>query len=231
MLGADNFIYNQQNFEGELKYVLRFIIKSFESIVLENDTVSNRETRITGHLVEKYLKNRRFQRQNDFEGYLFDREVAAGVDENYEDTGYLDIKVSMQHTFQDPDAVFTIECKRLDSTKNLNRKYVEEGMMRFITMKYPSRLGANAMLGFCVSSFDCNQNVDNINKIISAEFPQSNTIKAITPYSLVNTFSASYSSEHQYTSENPANKVVLYHLMLDYSSLLKVTHDANGQSS
>lgn len=44
----------------------------------------------------------------------------------------------------------SIECKRIDGTADLNKKYVKEGVARFVTQKYSSYYGRNVMLGFVV---------------------------------------------------------------------------------
>lgn len=216
-----NFTYTREYCEGELRYILRFVSECYNSILLSGVKLPNHEERITAHLVEGYLKNKSLQIQKDFEGYTFDRETSAGIDDNYRDVGYLDIKINMPYTFEDPQAIFIIECKRLDGNKHLNREYIAEGMMRFITGKYPIKLKVNALLGFYTKIFNSDENTTKINSIMSTEFPNGNTLKSITKFNISPSITTAYDSEHYLDPTDTDSRITLYHLMLDYSSLLK----------
>ena len=62
--------------------------------------------------------------------------------------------------FQERDAYFIAECKRLDGLSALNKKYVEEGIARFVAddPKYSSYYGTSMMIGFVVSPIDMDDN-------------------------------------------------------------------------
>lgn len=88
---------------------------------------------------------------------LFDAEVAEGYDLTSEEyIGRVDIKVYSINTIINPKDYYIIECKRIDGSSTLNRKFITEGICRFILNKpkYSSYNKKNIMLGFVVKNID-----------------------------------------------------------------------------
>ncbi|MDX5642580.1 hypothetical protein, partial [Clostridioides difficile] len=83
--------------------------------------------------------------------------------ESYE--GRVDIKVISKDTLADRRAYYIIECKRIDGKETLNKKYITEGVQRFITEKYSSHYGKNIMLGFIVKDINIQSNIQKINSL------------------------------------------------------------------
>ncbi|MEG0900179.1 MAG: hypothetical protein RSF40_10785 [Oscillospiraceae bacterium] len=77
-----------------------------------------------------------------------------------------DIKILLQpDSFQRRDAYFNIECKRLDGHKDLNDKYIDNGVKRFISSKYSSYYGKNFMIGFVVKNIKIDDNTAKIEEL------------------------------------------------------------------
>lgn len=123
-------------------------------------TIQNHEEKIRTHLLENYLENSNTRRLLGLDGVPV--RFIAEVPENYDSTtdtyfGRTDIRVVSSNWFRNREDYYIIECKRIDGTLTLNKKYVEEGICRFIgeTPKYSSYNNRNIMLGFVVKNMDC----------------------------------------------------------------------------
>ena len=84
----------------------------------------------------------------------------------------MDIRILLKSDFEKEDAYYVIECKRIDGTSDLNKKYVKEGVARFVTQKYSSYYGRNIMLGFVVKKIDMSANAKLIEGIQNADLNQ-----------------------------------------------------------
>ncbi len=82
-------------------------------------------------------------------------------------TGRTDIRVTSINWFFNRNDYYIVECKRIDGTQALNKKYVEDGISRFTNNppKYPSYHQRNIMLAFMVKSVDRNTVISAIAKI------------------------------------------------------------------
>ena len=96
--------------------------------------------------------------------------MAEGYDLTSEEyIGRVDIKVYSINTIINPKDYYIIECKRIDGSSTLNRKFITEGICRFILNKpkYSSYNKKNIMLGFVVKNIDIEINTARINEIQS----------------------------------------------------------------
>ncbi len=89
--------------------------------------------------------------------------------------------------------------------------------MRFVTNKYPTPFGTNGMIGFIVKPTDIDEGIDDINNLIDSRFPQSNTTNLLAKISVIEDFDFVYFSAH---TDNQGESIDLYHLMLDFSSIV-----------
>lgn len=106
-----------------------------------------------------------------------------------------------------------LKCKRLDGTKSLNQKYVDEGICRFVgdTPKYSSYNNKNIVLGFFVKDIDCSVVISEITDIHNERIGDI-IDKDITP--IVNSKDY-YLCESVYT-----NQLSLSHIFYDVSSVI-----------
>lgn len=122
--------------DAELQDVLTKIVYCYRLMLSNNVRVANNENQIRDELLINYLRNNKIREQLKLATYLFDREVPE--DNN---KGRTDIKVQTTNTFNDTSAYYIIECKRLNNKNlkgktGLNAKYVEDGIMRFVSGPY-----------------------------------------------------------------------------------------------
>ena len=163
MGGFLNSSLNNDFRQGLAKIIIHALVKSCE--FMESDClakgikINNNENEIRNYLVENYLDNDKMHSLIGLEGIhlRFYPEMA----ENYviQTNSYLgrtDIRVVSGDTLRNRNDYFIIECKRIDGTRELYKKYIEEGICRFTgnTPKYLSYNGTNFMLGFVVSRID-----------------------------------------------------------------------------
>ena len=128
----------------------------------ENHLLQNSEDKISNRLVEKFLDHD----TKGLMGFRFTRENPVAFDSDTDTfAGRTDIQVKSADWLSNRSAYFTIEAKRIDGTTQLNKKYISEGICRFVTLpspKYTSYYGKNIMLGYVVQDIDI---VKNANKI------------------------------------------------------------------
>lgn len=196
--------YIDENFE----FILTQIQNCYRKMLIEYDFIENNENKIKNRLYRDYLDKQSIIDDLKLNGYRFKTE-AAFVDEDYNEKGYSDIEViDLIGSLKNINSFYIIECKRIDGVnshykESLNNKYINEGIMRFIEEKYPSHNNVNAMLGFVVKDIDINNNCNHF-----TDFKE---------YKFIEDFEFSYRSNH-ITKTN--KKITLYHLMLNFSSII-----------
>ena len=197
-LDASSYSEAPNEYEIEFKNLLLNIYSCYVLIISDKKIVpSNSENKIRDILLE-YLKNTKIRNENCIiEGYRFDKEVD-------ECEGRVDIKIVNINDFEEHDAYFVIECKRLDGNKTLNTAYIDDGIKRFTTSYksskcqpyYSSYYGVNGMIGFVVKKIDIDENISKIG----------NFFNRLDAHKL-------YDSSH--------TNLKLYHLMMDFSDSLQ----------
>lgn len=166
-----NQIAKNNIYEDMINFIFISLEKMRENLLAENKNIKNDEEKIRTHLLEHYLKNEQFKEKYFDDLYLlFNAEVAEGYDITSEEyIGRVDIKVYSINTIINPKDYYIIECKRIDGSSTLNRKFITEGICRFILNKpkYSSYNKKNIMLGFVVKNIDIEINTARINEIQS----------------------------------------------------------------
>ena len=215
-----NFIAKQNYYQQIL-----LILKSCSDLMISKGVkIKNHEEKISANIVENYLNNKSVV--DNITKSKFPFCFLLEIPENYNPSdnsffGRVDIKViSMNYFFREnPDDYYTIECKRIDGTKSLNRKYIKEGIARFVIMpvKYQSYHNKNIMFGYVVKSIDILKNIEKINAIHKDEL-KPYTSKYITN---IPTASSRYCKicESKYDLNNKS--LLLSHIFYDFSSIIK----------
>lgn len=164
-----NQIAKNNIYEDMINFIFIALEKMKENLLTENKNIKNDEEKIRTHLLEHYLKNEKFREKYFADLYLlFDAEVAEGYDLTSEEyIGRVDIKVYSINTIINPKDYHIIECKRIDGSSNLNKKFITEGVCRFILdkPKYSSYNKKNIMLGFVVKNINIKLNIEKIDEI------------------------------------------------------------------
>ena len=226
---ADIFKYSHLTNEEQFKVILEGIVVAFKNMLVDCKTIENDERTIRNYLCENYLKNDNFREKHFLTPFIFEPEPAVLKDAK--EVGFIDIKVITSKTFTKSNNYYTIECKKLDGNyldkrkihptlKNYSyaTKYIKDGLMRFVKKKYPTTLGVNGMVAFVIQSTDIDGEVLAINNLISNRFKKTNTVQLLSKVDIIPDFDYAYCSSHLDVENSNFD---LYHLMLDYSGIIK----------
>lgn len=212
-LKADKFSHAKRIYEVSFDEILKHIIRSYKSLIHDNIQLKNDENKIRDILVEHYLNHPLKRQELGIDNLIFNREPSENMAK-----GFVDIKIQTMISLNNPNAYYIFECKRLDGSIDLNRKYIKDGIKRFVSEKYSSYYGLNGMLGFEVRKINTTANIEEINRLAAADYPETNVIKRIARIVLSRDFNYSYISSHNTVS---LKEIKLYHLMLDFSGVIK----------
>ncbi len=207
-LDASNFIYLDFYQDNVFEFILSQIYSCYNKMLKDYSLIENNENLIRNGLHKNYLENNQIREELQLTPYLFDTEVELYNEDNDSVKGRTDIKVynAIERT-KNTNSYYIIECKRIDGTNELNKKYVSNGINRFIeNEKYPSFKKANGMIGFVVNPIDIEQNTKYFSDLKFHQF--------------IKEFKYSYVSNHKTTN---SKDITLYHLMLDYSSKINIS--------
>ena len=158
------------NFDKITTYIFdicTLIVEDYEKRQLK---LPNDENKIRSIMLEEYMNKQK--EAHGMSGYKFELEVPENYAGSGQHIGRVDIRVLLKSDFEKDDAYYIIECKRIDGSSDLNKKYVKEGVARFVTEKYSSYYGRNIMLGFIVKKIDVSANAKLIEKIQNAELDE-----------------------------------------------------------
>ncbi|RKJ38107.1 hypothetical protein D7X25_30885 [bacterium 1XD42-8] len=200
------------NFEKITNYILdicELVVEDYEKKQLK---LPNDENKIRSIMLEEYLRKQKVS--YDMSNYRFDLEVPENYAGNGHHIGRVDIRILLKSDFEKEDAYYIIECKRIDGTSDLNKKYVKEGVARFTTQKYSSYYGRNIMLGFVVKKIDMSVNAQLIESIQNADLDE----HMHGEFELVGNGSVTESYKCIYQIQS--GEVELRHIFSDYSSIM-----------
>jgi len=159
---SNNIVFEQGLFDVIVLHVSRCCNNMQNDCREEKEHLFNHENKISNRLVTRYLnkniKGIRFTLENP-ENYVPETDTFLGR---------TDIKVVTKDWFyEDINAYYTIESKRIDGNSDLNKKYVSDGIVRFVDIlpKYSSFYDKNIMLGYVVRKIDIDANVKEIDKL------------------------------------------------------------------
>jgi len=211
ILKADGYTYNSTLYNQEFEDILEGVIMCYNLIKSKKKSLENNENQIRDVMVNEYLMNNNVRKNIGIRDYLFYRELPT-----IDNSGRVDILVVLQKsTFEDTNAYYIIECKRLDGKNKLNKEYISNGIKRFTNeKKYPMHKNTAGMIGFVVSKMNINENVKSINQLLQNTFTQINTEKGLTKKQITPDFEYSYYSDHKVG----VSTKTIYHLMFEFSN-------------
>lgn len=189
-------------------------------------TVKNHEVNIQNHLFFYYLDNDSVLAELGCEMFpiSFQIETPETFDENTDTfIGRCDIKVTSNNYWVNKNKkdYYIIECKRIDGSSSLNKKYIDEGISRFVDEppKYPSYHNKNIMFGFVVKNIDIHDNSRKLSKINKDKFGSS------TQGDLISIKTDLDEGLHEYLSGYtlPDKSLHLFHIFFDFSPVIKVS--------
>ena len=186
--------------------------------------IDNNEVKIQNHLFHYYLDDNFTLTQLGCGNFpvSFQIETPESFDENTDTfIGRCDIKVTSNNYWinKNKKDYFIIECKRVDGSKSLNKKYINEGVSRFVEEppKYPSHHNKNIMFGFVVKNIDIPNNSIKLSKINKDKFG------AISQGNLCLVKKDIDEGLHEYISNYTlsSKSLQLLHIFFDFSSIIK----------
>lgn len=135
-------------------YLLQSCYDMNEIYTKRGDKIQNNENIIRNILVEEFLNDDIYRKKWNMCSYRFEIETLENYDfKSKNHIGRSDIKVIHQDDyFENKEKYYIIECKRIDGRSALNKKFVDEGILRFTTKKYSTYYGQSTMIGFIVKS-------------------------------------------------------------------------------
>jgi hypothetical protein len=214
ILDAPPFEYNVSYFNIEFENILGKIIICYDLMIANGVVLPNDENKIRNELTFNYLNKNEVRKQIDIGKYLFEPESPTK-----DNSGRTDIKIISEKTFEDTDAYYVIECKRLDNDNQtgktgLNGKYISNGIVRFTNeKKYQFYNNTAGMIGFVVSEMDIHQNVTCINHLLQNTLTKTKTREGLIRKQIISNFDYSYFSIHKVGKSTKT----IYHLMFDFS--------------
>lgn len=188
--------------------------------------VKNHEVNIQNHLFFYYLNNN--SALSELECDMFPISFQIETPETYDEEadrfmGRCDIKVTSNNYWvnRDKEDYYIIECKRIDGSSNLNNKYIDEGISRFVNEppKYPSYHNKNIMFGFVVKDIDIHDNSQKLSKINQDRFKT----RAQSDLNLIKVELGE--GLHEYISNYilSSKSLQLMHIFFDFSPVIKAS--------
>ena len=218
MGGFQNQLLNERFKHNFFKMIVASLVNGCKLMVddcsAKKILLQNHEEKIRTHLLENYLENDEIRCKIGLSNIHI--RFLAEVPENYiaeTDTyaGRTDIRVVSSNWLRNPKDYYIVECKRLDGTNSLNKKYVVDGICRFVgdTPKYSSYNKKNIMLGFIVADVDSMVIISEITKTHLEELKEHIT----SDLSLIEN-----NTTHQLCKSTYTNNLSLTHIFYNISS-------------
>ena len=199
---------------ASIKRIVDYISKMCGKLVSDRTELPNNEEQIRSILLENYIKNKTFAKENCMEAFRFDPEIPENYSGNGTYKGRVDIRVMLKSDFSKNEAYYIIECKRINGERRLNNEYVENGIRRFITGYYSSYYLQNIMLGFVVEKINIRENAQKIERIQNKQEIEYKG-KWIEKYS--DNVVLQYTCKH----ENLSTQLCLWHIFADFSEVIQ----------
>lgn len=158
-------LLRKSEFEQITNYISEICNLIVENFIANNRKFPNDENRIRSIMLVEYLSDDDTRQKFGMLDYDFTPEVLENYDGNGDFLGRTDIRIKLKTDFDKRDAYYIVECKRIDGTSNLNKKYINDGVARFVTEKYSAFYKKNIMLGFVVKQINISDNVRKIENI------------------------------------------------------------------
>lgn len=176
----------------------------------------NNENQIRSIILEEYLDADDIREKYHMSDYRFRAESPENYDHDGNYIGRTDIRIELKHDFDKRDAYYIIECKRIDGTPDLNKKYVTEGIARFVTQKYSAYYGRNIMLGFVVKELEISKNTGGIEALQNS----SSDTRMWGKFSMIS--SGRYHEEYMCVYQIDIGELQLQHIFVDFSRIMQM---------
>lgn len=204
--------------DSHIKKITNYICEMSNKIVSDyqanSQKLPNDENAIRTILLEEYIDIDENKSANKMRGFRFDAEVQEHYVGNGKYAGRVDIRIILKTDFEKDEACYIVECKRIDGSNDLNKKYVEEGVARFVNRKYSTYYGKNLMLGFIVKAINIQFNANAIESIQNAMADSS------MHGNLVRVNTSGCTTEYKCLYKLLNEDIELGHIFSDFSSIM-----------
>ena len=216
MGGFKNNNLNVDFENGILDNIVARLVKCSDDMravcITESILLFRHEDKITNRLHEYHLNDK----QQVLRFSIQSQESYDPLTDCYK--GRADIKVVSCNYFLNEKDYYLIECKLIDGRSDLNRKYVDEGVARFVGShpKYPSPNSKNIMFGYITENIDVEQNTAKIGGL------QTRRLLGVVSGKFVK--KESYGThDHSYSCDYKSNdaEIELRHLFYDFSDVIR----------
>ncbi len=203
-MDATVFAYRRVFYESQLRGILHDLCVVYQQICSKGNKLQNNENAIRNEF-GKYFSNQDYK-SNMTTAYRYYYDFESSLQNT---GGRVDMRFLPLDCLGVQDVFFAIECKRLDGKSYLCKEYVDNGIRRFTTGKYPSRLGCNAMLGFVVCAIELGETVNKVNSHLADD-------EQLITQSMTMTSMVRLESWH-----SAPDRFLLYHLWTDFSGIVE----------
>jgi hypothetical protein len=216
-LDATSFIKAEAIKRSDFHAVSELLIDCYSQIINNEIFKPNEFENHLRNVLIGYLRKNKEKHGISYLGF----EIEVGeIGSDYGTIGFLDIKVSniglLDSMKCDESIYYAIECKRLDNSKKKISDYINEGILRYVIMKYSRNMPIAFMIGFIESGQVINI-INNINNDLSSH-KIIETIQYLKQFQFYDDFEYSYQSIHNRIKNQ--GQIELVHLMFDYSSII-----------
>ncbi len=230
MYNAGAFLLKDEFYFAEFENISKLLIYSYY-LILENEKFDYKEIAEIKRmkpeeyirnvfLKEEYLWNKKLKNQFGIKHLSFEAESAEINIENIT-IGYHDIKVTGIGLFEfgetDKHKYFSFECKRLNKGNQNTYKYINDGIKRYTTSKYSSKMPLAGMIGF-IEEEKPNDYVIDINKKLK-KHNDINTLIYFEFYEFIQSFKDSYKSIH-HRKNSIIEQIAIFHFFFNISTCI-----------
>lgn len=201
-------------YEKIIQYIMDMSSLLESDLRKKGDKLPNDENKIRSIILEEYLDDDKIRKSNRMSSYRFFPENMENYSGSGSFLGRTDIRIILKSDFKEKNAYYIVECKRIDGTDTLNKKYVKDGVGRFVRKKYSSYYERNIMLGFVVKRINISDNTKLIENI------QNTSIDPLV-HGDIEIIEISGVCEHYRCKYNiVSGELELRHVFADFSSLI-----------
>jgi len=194
-------------FMKDLEEIEYYILAHLKKVKQKWGTMGNcKETKITSRICEEINLNL------STELHSFRFMYGRTHNKNHNKEVYPDISINWIGKVGEQEKFLDIECKRINGSRVLAGKYIENGINRFLSQKYLTLNGYAFMIAY-VQKEDANINRKIINKVLAGNKFKISGCETIQELAPGKNFEVVFNSKHK---NNKVNKLIsIKHFMFD----------------
>lgn len=192
-----------------ISMAIKLIIESYRQVVNDKALKGEHPKENTRRNCLIHYMNKNNEKSKAF--FSINSECETYDQKTFQSLGRIDIKLAISYNC---DHYYSFECKRLLKTtsgnKKIEREYINDGLQRYIELKYSSKMNVAGMIAF-VESGDIIKIAPRIKTAVQAVATSGTTVKDISDTYL---HKYVYSSTH---TRNDNTNIDISHIVLDFT--------------